>query len=57
MEIAGFLIHLTFFSLGQSVEKINPATGVTAANWVSFDFNVSFTPLAEVTTVLLNKHS
>ena len=55
MEIAGFLIHLTF--LGQSVAKIDPATGVTAANWVYFDFNVSFTPLAEVTTVLLNKHS
>ena len=23
------LIHFTFFSLGQSVEKIDPATGVT----------------------------
>ena len=28
LEIAGFLIHFTFFSLGQSVEKVDPATGV-----------------------------
>ena len=38
-----------------STQKFDPATGVTAANWVSFDFNVSYSSCSLINTLKLKK--